>query len=1572
MAKRDEYPLYLMGRLYGANGVAKSGYFPLPFETLALPSLEGNTSKHAEASSQCPIVASNKHGRLILLSEDNQGMLTEASTSLTSSIAIDTENGPAIEKVFFFPSSLLPLSQMAHASGDNKHGKDWMADLYKSLKAAAKRPDANLDEFKIQSVSVEGECLGPVTEPLLLEQTYFSDYYSWYQSNQHKQICVLEVPQFYTIQVVFSSMDFAGAKVTLSDLPPSLAGLVLGNKDNTSLNEPVSIAEAIDVDYFNQDSEKIEDKYTVATFWIESVDALALHTLQNYVRIDIDLISSTKEEARIKFGELGIPSQYSLKENVLQLPIHTSTGRTSVVCGDPISVEEALINHAPHFYPKIMQTLQQHPFASPKQLSAQSPKGSAELPEQAWQLLQTQKGWLEASMGAMENGLTWKTLAQVVGAATSGLASDAKNRDPGGPLDIAEKATGVTAASIDFIEKMNQVSGRLGAAEEALNRPLLGRAPTQTRAMFDLADVFPSLNTSRFSSASIKPYIQKVGKAGSFLLDKPLTVATAFYTLSQHGASKGKQNKSNNLLLDKITQYSLATSSLQRAQLASAAEQQSRGVYQEVIQALKAQLNQLSVQDGIHTTQEGELGSTKVWLDATRFDFNSAAIQALGEGENPYTVIGEKLKEISKSPFQIVITGHTCDIGSDEVNMRLSEQRAIAVKNAILDAISSNPEDPNRQVWQAMFVIEAKGFTQPLPGNHNDNEKERAKNRRVEILFHFATMPDYPVSRSGLYDVEKAAKAKILADIGHNEQFISSLSAGVDLIILGASVLFPPAGAMVGAVKTGIELTKQAIDIVESFDSNYKVKKELENIRYQDLMMLNAFLADVDDNSIFKVHLRAYMKRQLALNGLIRLIKSSELFDTSFKHRRRTGQKLKQFSDLNVFGYIEEFILNDDWDMDISLQGIEHLDEVWMEKNGYTRSYAKLEQHTLAMGYSAGQAVYRSYFSDELSDMAQQKAAKFSRYYPVHYRASESEATFESLKSAKPPKGLKKDVFKTIEVFVRRSYEIGGDTTARDNWVPFEKYYQDNGHQITPYDNIRIVAILDESQLGKTDEEVMPSVPVSLNVISHRTNRNWEFFNTVASGHLEYSCTLDLGYFSAAEQAQLEDVFVDNKAHGVIIEPSYFFGIQRIMGIRPVADYDDSVMKSLFDSSSRLSSSGANKYLSYLFEIMVAGCDDTEQEIELITNSLGNKKLSRFDMTLNPAREYRLTKDFIHFSPLEKADGKFYEKSFLAFSDDEKPAQYPEVFKDAQASFYLNQQGITPVVQGNREDSRDPLAEHLGKLRGKISQFDWNVDTTATILIRSKDVATKGLEDMKYDPNVIPFYMSFNRVDESEDRPIGEFSKIFRLGTIEEQSGAFKFCIEKYLASGNRAKAIPKAVIELAKSICDLDAKSLKYLTIDKEKTVLFANVAELEYINFFGHKVKGLRPMIKPMGTEAFYESKRIGVSFKTVVSAPLGSGLKDVATNTIRLINSGIRETAIPKRWYSLVDEEKEVEIARKLNQLDSDRELAELQDKIPFKPHQNLQRWMECSGSGYGVLTDKRKDMLADWVGDWPDTN
>ncbi len=67
------------------------------------------------------------------------------------------------------------------------------------------------------------------------------------------------------------------------------------------------------------------------------------------------------------------------------------------------------------------------------------------------------------------------------------------------------------------------------------------------------------------------------------------------------------------------------------------------------------------------------------------------------------------------------IYGHTDSTGSEESNLKLSRDRAIAVANVI----SSNGVDPRR------FYIDGRGETQPIASN--DTEAGRALNRRVEI-----------------------------------------------------------------------------------------------------------------------------------------------------------------------------------------------------------------------------------------------------------------------------------------------------------------------------------------------------------------------------------------------------------------------------------------------------------------------------------------------------------------------------------------------------------------------------------------------------------------------------------------------------------------------------------------------------------------------------------------------------------------------------------------------------------------------------------------------------------------------
>jgi outer membrane protein OmpA-like peptidoglycan-associated protein len=70
----------------------------------------------------------------------------------------------------------------------------------------------------------------------------------------------------------------------------------------------------------------------------------------------------------------------------------------------------------------------------------------------------------------------------------------------------------------------------------------------------------------------------------------------------------------------------------------------------------------------------------------------------------------------------VEIQGHTDDSGTPEYNMRLSTERA----NAVREALIRDGVEPNR--------LTARGYGQEKPLVPNTNEANRAKNRRVQLI----------------------------------------------------------------------------------------------------------------------------------------------------------------------------------------------------------------------------------------------------------------------------------------------------------------------------------------------------------------------------------------------------------------------------------------------------------------------------------------------------------------------------------------------------------------------------------------------------------------------------------------------------------------------------------------------------------------------------------------------------------------------------------------------------------------------------------------------------------------------
>ncbi|MBX2881925.1 MAG: OmpA family protein [Granulosicoccus sp.] len=82
-----------------------------------------------------------------------------------------------------------------------------------------------------------------------------------------------------------------------------------------------------------------------------------------------------------------------------------------------------------------------------------------------------------------------------------------------------------------------------------------------------------------------------------------------------------------------------------------------------------------------------------------------------------------------------VIEGHTDSMGDEHYNLTLSRERAMAVRDALVDA-----GIPNHR-------ISTRGFGEVLPVATNSTSSGRQKNRRVEIIF-----PDESPQVSELYD----------------------------------------------------------------------------------------------------------------------------------------------------------------------------------------------------------------------------------------------------------------------------------------------------------------------------------------------------------------------------------------------------------------------------------------------------------------------------------------------------------------------------------------------------------------------------------------------------------------------------------------------------------------------------------------------------------------------------------------------------------------------------------------------------------------------------------------------------
>jgi len=115
-----------------------------------------------------------------------------------------------------------------------------------------------------------------------------------------------------------------------------------------------------------------------------------------------------------------------------------------------------------------------------------------------------------------------------------------------------------------------------------------------------------------------------------------------------------------------------------------------------------------------------ELKQDKIQInEKVQFEYNSSQIK-----EESHSLLNEVATVIKDHPFikKILVEGHASSDGADDYNMRLSDARAKAVRDYLVNQAGIAPER-----------LEAKGFGETKPIASNDTEEGREQNRRVEF-----------------------------------------------------------------------------------------------------------------------------------------------------------------------------------------------------------------------------------------------------------------------------------------------------------------------------------------------------------------------------------------------------------------------------------------------------------------------------------------------------------------------------------------------------------------------------------------------------------------------------------------------------------------------------------------------------------------------------------------------------------------------------------------------------------------------------------------------------------------------
>ncbi|WP_413112309.1 OmpA family protein [Thaumasiovibrio sp. DFM-14] len=1073
---------------------------------------------------------------------------------------------------YYFPAPLIPFSMATDP--DN-----WVTNLQQLVGKYVDIPDNKFD------INVEQVALSSLLDPRPIQDgssDYWDDYKAGYQEwlqEGVKFLNVVKMPFSSAIVLNFSSVVFEGAKVTVSGVPAGVTLMGVSYRADVPAQE--NLAEVVEdtfkglakTDEGYQDDEQAT-AYTAA-FYLDSVLPEQLSPKAQYLRFTVELdednydASNFIEEHKIK--------TYSFVEQALHFPIVNALGRFSLINGDPISAEEVLLSSHPSLFKnqinKVLkrQTPSLQFVANQKavQDSNEAAQGEQYKTVQA-QLLHPilmEDAYYKLGMAVCTKGVGRATLAAVASAALSKYP--------------AREEGNVTALAMGALGLYNNVSLVVGDIEKVLNRGLslekgvasvVKGAMSVTRRGIEAVSsevvdnlthqvrrITGDLNGTAISGRA-RSFVSRVGRFNQLtqwvdkMAEPYISAAECLYHFASFAKAANSAAQVNEDLGRFASDY-YHNVQVQGYDLDATSEKNDliTGARNRLIASLPQTIRELS--QSIQEANDNRL------LVPVLFDAGSAQIN-----EEAQAYLAELIEVLNQTgPMPIYITGHACDLGDNFDNDGLATHRAESVKKYLVARLADAD-------WDASILDLGYGVA-----NYNNADatpdQTRRQSRRADIYLSNTTYLQIPACRSG---------TAIFQEMFGNLQAlkvrqVESTVAGARSLLCLLGVKFPLAAVAyalwsVGdVVVTGSELIEREFD-----PQNYADKKAIKALSERNFAAFSIYL-DNENRTLESLFIKkAYIKRSIALIGLIRLILRSKIKETlSIQVMDMTDMDdtvnwvtKNVVLEYDLKGYIDYFILNDDWE--IHNDSITpHLDEVWLENRnranvqGVFRVESVRQRQLNPFIYGALTITHQLAMQDETRQHLE-KGSHFKQCFPVHYSlASSDESLFDSLLVDNSPHFLAQhDNTPIFEQVVMSARPRGAkEATA---WKPFITYLQDDRAQVlSPYDQIRILVVVNKHRpeiAQCLEQEDSLTFPLAARAVRHsHFGKDRKSAPTV-----DYVYKLKLEDLLPHEKEALSAHFGEDGSEsvfGAIINPSYTLGKSTLLGTRPMSDLDNGLLR---------------------------------------------------------------------------------------------------------------------------------------------------------------------------------------------------------------------------------------------------------------------------------------------------------------------------------------------------------------------------------------------------------------------------